>query len=112
MPAGALIAVTTGDISSVTARIQKERWRLIHPPTHLQYFTRASLRHLLEECGFRVVHEEYCGFSRSVSGMVHNLVALRWNRPRAAAWLGPFVPNGLDLYLNLHDIMYIIAERR
>lgn len=111
MPAGALMALTTGDISSLTARIQKERWRLIHPPTHLQYFTRASLCRLLEDCGFRVVHVEYCGFSRSVGGMLHNLVALRGNRPQAA-WLGALVPAGLDLYLNFHDIMYIIAERR
>ena len=112
MPAGGLIAVTTGDISSLTARIQKGRWRLIHPPTHLQYFTRTSLCRLLEDCGFRIVHVEYCGFSRSISGMVQNLVALRWQRPRAAAWLGSLVPAGLDLYLNLHDIIYIIAERR
>ena len=44
--------------------------------------------------------------------MLHNLIALGWSSPRAAAWLRERVPSGLDLYLNLHDIMYIIAERR
>lgn len=112
MPPGALLAVTTGDIGSLNARVQKERWRLIHPPSHLQYFTRASLSRLLNDCGLRVVHVEYCGFSRSVKGMLHNLVALGWNRPRAASWLSALVPSGLNLYLNLYDIMYVIAERR
>ena len=107
VPQGGLIAITTGDISSLNARVQKERWRLIHPPTHLQYFTRASLEHMLTACGFTVVHVEYCGFYRSIAGMLHNL-----NLPRAGEWLRRAAPGGLDLYLNLHDIMYVIAERR
>ena len=112
MPRGALIALTTGDISSATARIQKERWRLIHPPSHLQYFTRASLVGLLERSGFEVRSVEYCGFSRSLRNMLHNLVALRWRRPGLANRLSALVPKRLDLYLNLQDILYVIAERR
>lgn len=112
MPHGALIAVTTGDIGSLNARIQKARWRLIHPPTHLHYFTLHSLTRLLDRCGFRVVHVEYCGVYRSVGGMLHNLVALRGRWPRLGAWLRRTTPSGVDVYLNLHDIMYIIAERR
>lgn len=112
MPAGALLAITTGDIASLNARLQKGRWRLIHPPTHLHYFTRRSLTTLLDRCGYRVIHVEYCGFYRSVGGMLHNLVGLRWHRPRLGAWLRRIAPARLDLYLNLHDIMYIVAERR
>jgi 2-polyprenyl-3-methyl-5-hydroxy-6-metoxy-1,4-benzoquinol methylase len=109
---GARLAITTGDIGSLNARIQKGRWRLIHPPTHLQYFTRTSLSRLLDACGFRVLHVEYCGFYRSIGGMLHNLVALRWKMPRAGSWLGRALPAGADVYLNLNDIMYVIAERR
>jgi hypothetical protein len=112
MPPGSLIAITTGDIGSLNARVQKGRWRLIHPPTHLHYFTRRSLTRLLERCGFSVVHVEYCGVYRSLAGMLHNLIALGWQRPRAARWLQRLVPSGLDVYLNLYDIMYIVAERR
>ena len=109
---GGLVAVTTGDVGSLVARIQRARWRLIHPPSHLQYFTRRSMTTLLDRAGFRVRHIESCGFSRSVRSMVHNVVALRWHRASAAAMLSALVPSGLDLYLNLHDIMYVIAERR
>lgn len=112
MPKGALITVTTGDIGSLNARLQKGRWRLIHPPTHLHYFTRRSLTAMLERCGFRVVHVEYSGFYRSVGGMLHNLVALRWGWPRLGEWLRQVAPADLDVCLNLRDIMYIIAERR
>ena len=106
------MAVTTGDVGSLVARLQKARWRLIHPPSHLQYFTRTSLSRLFEQSGFRVLPVEHCGFHRSLSGMVHNLVGLRWRRPTLGARLGAAIPAGLDLYLNLHDIMYLIAERR
>lgn len=112
MRPGSLIAITTGDIGSLNARLQQGRWRLIHPPTHLHYFTRPSLTRLLDRCGFSVVNVEYCGVYRSVGGMLHNLVARGGQRPRAGAWLRSLVPAGLDMYMNLHDIMYIVAERR
>jgi 2-polyprenyl-3-methyl-5-hydroxy-6-metoxy-1,4-benzoquinol methylase len=112
MPAGSLVAITTGDIGSLNARLKRGRWRLIHPPTHLHYFTRQSLTRLLERCGFFVVNVEYCGVYRSVGGMLHNLVARRWQWPRVGRGLRSVVPASLDVYLNLHDIMYIVAERR
>ena len=52
------------------------------------------------------------GNYRSLAGMLHNLVALRWRWPRLGGWLQRVTPPGLDLYLNLYDIMYIVAERR
>ncbi len=112
MPTGSLIAITTGDVGSLNARIQKGRWRLIHPPTHLHYFTRRSLSQLLDRCGFRVIHVEYCGVYRSLAGMLHNLVSLGWRQRRLGGWLQRAAPPGLDVYLNLHDIMYIVAERQ
>lgn len=112
MAAGALVAITTGDIGSLNARFQKGRWRMIHPPTHLHYFTRQSLIRLLDRCGFDVVHVEHCGVYRSLSGMLHNLATLRWKQPRLGEWFQRTMPKGLDLYLNLYDIMYIVAKRR
>lgn len=109
---GALIAITTGDIGSLNARRQKGRWRLIHPPTHLHYFTKASLSRLLEQSGFTVVHVEYPGMYRSVGGMLHNVVSLQWGWRRLGEALRAMMPSRLDAYVNLYDIMYIVAERR
>ena len=112
MPAGSLLAITTGDIGSFNARFQKGRWRLIHPPTHLHYFTKRSLAELLDRCGFDVIHVEHCGVYRSLAGMLQNVVALRWQWQRTGAWLQRLAPKHLDVYLNLYDIMYIVAKRR
>ena len=67
---------------------------------------------LLDRCGFRVRHVEHCGFSRSLRGMIHNLVQQQTNRANVADLASRLVPASLDLYLNLHDIMYVVAERR
>lgn len=109
---GGLLAITTGDIGSLNARIQRGRWRLIHPPTHLHYFTQASMASLLDRCGFNILHVEHCGMYRSVGGMFHNVVALRWGWRRLGEWLRAMTPARLDAYVNLNDIMYIVAERR
>lgn len=112
MPAGGLVAITTGDIGSLNARVQRGRWRLIHPPTHLHYFTRPSLTQLLERCGFTVVHVEYCGAYRSLAGMLHNLASPAWRAGALGSAILRAVPRELDFYVNLRDIMYIVAERR
>ena len=54
MPKGAVVAVTTRDIGSPVARIRGSGWRQIHPPTHLHYFSIATLSRLLRNCGFEV----------------------------------------------------------
>jgi SAM-dependent methyltransferase len=109
---GSIVALTTGDIGSLMARVRGRRWRLIHPPTHLHYFTRPSVRAMLRRNGFEVLHLEACGFYRSVRNMSHNLLELRSPRLAPAhAWL---VRRGLGkamIYLNLFDIMYVVARR-
>ena len=109
---GAIVALTTGDIGSLNARLRGAEWRLIHPPTHIHYFTRVSITRLLDRFGFDIVRYEHCGFSRSIGAMITavlkgrapKLMRLweRFGRPMASA----------SLYLNLHDIMFVVARRR
>lgn len=109
---GSLLALTTGDIGSPLARLRGRRWRLIHPPTHLHYFTRPSIRAMLRRNGFEVVHLEACGFYRSARNMSHNLLKLR--SPRLTLVHDWLMRRGLGdamIYLNLFDIMYVIARR-
>jgi len=63
---GGLVAVSTGDIGAWMPRLQRGRWRQIHPPTHLWYFSAATLARLLHEVGFRVVHVAHPPFYRSL----------------------------------------------
>ena len=43
----ALLVLTTGDIGSRLARMRGQKWRLIHPPSHLHYFDRVTVTRLL-----------------------------------------------------------------
>lgn len=109
---GALLALTTGDIESLNARLRGAHWRLIHPPTHLHYFSGATLTRLLDNHGFDVVYRRYCGFERSVRNVLHNILVLRYGRERLYEFLRPRWFTRLSFYLNLHDVMYVIARRR
>jgi SAM-dependent methyltransferase len=112
MPSGALLAVTTGDIDSLNARIKKGKWRLIHPPTHLQYFSVATLTKMLEHLGFDVIYHRHCGFYRSFDNVFHNLFVLRGGLPALYAAMQRLGLARRFFYLNLYDIMYVIARKK
>jgi predicted TPR repeat methyltransferase len=112
LPSGGLIAITTGDIESVNARMKGAKWRLIHPPTHVHYFSRRSLSALLSRSGFDVVYNKYCGFYRSLDFIVHNMVALRYGMPRVARAVSRLGVGSVDLFANLYDISYVIGVKR
>jgi SAM-dependent methyltransferase len=109
---GALIAITTGDIGSVNARLKKDKWRLIHPPTHAHYFSKKTLGRMLDDLGFDIIYNRHCGFYRSIGNIAHNIFVPR----KKWGWLnGLMLKSGLaslDFYLNLYDIMYVIARKR
>ncbi len=109
---GGVLALTTGDISSLNARLRRGRWRLIHPPTHVHYFSRGSIARLLDRFGIDVVHVEHCGFSRSIGGMIDGLMRLRWGLGGLPAWLRRQAIARRSLYVNLGDIMYVIGVKR
>ena len=112
MESGALLAITTGDICSLNARIRKDKWRLIHPPTHIHYFSKKTLTNLLDHYGFDVVYTRYCGFYRSIDNIAYNILVLRHEQPRLYKLLKQLKLTEFDFYLNLYDIMYVIACKR
>jgi SAM-dependent methyltransferase len=112
MNPGGIVSLTTGDIGSLVARFRGKRWRQIHPPTHLHYFSKATLIRLLERCGFRVRYCGYEGVYRSADTMAYMILALRHGRPGLHAALKRMGVLDWNLYLNLRDIVFIIAERQ
>jgi SAM-dependent methyltransferase len=52
---GGILAVSTGDIHSLSARIHGRQWSLLTPPWHLFFFSRSTLRRLVEGEGFTVL---------------------------------------------------------
>lgn len=109
---GALLAITTADVESLNSRLRGQSWRMIHPPTHLHYFSAATLTRLLNRYGFDVTYNRYCGFYRSLGNVAYNIFVLRQKNP----WLFKQIERSrltkFGFYLNLYDIMYVIARRR
>ena len=109
---GALLAITTADVESLNSRLRGKSWRMIHPPTHLHYFSAATLTRLLDRYGFDVTYNRYCGFYRSLGNVAYNIFVLRQQNP----WLFKQIERSrltkFGFYLNLYDIMYVIARRR
>jgi hypothetical protein len=97
----ALVAVTTVDASSVVARVRGRTWRQYHPPTHLNYPTRESLRRFFEPRGFRVVWQRAFGYYRPLR---EYLRALGLRCGPASVW-------DLPIFLDLRDTQLVIARR-
>jgi SAM-dependent methyltransferase len=109
---GGVLLLTTGDIESRLARLRGERWRQIHPPTHLYYFSSATLGKALVQAGLQVESISYVGYSRGFRAMIYGLFALPNKKSR---WLYQLLTLGgrLDfpIYLNLYDILLVIAKK-
>src|SRR5690606_16974741 len=54
MRSGGHLSITTGDIGTMVPKIRGKKWRLVHPPTHVHYFSFDSLKALLEKNGFKI----------------------------------------------------------
>jgi len=103
---GGVLALTTGDISSLVARVRGRHWRLICPPHHLHYFSVRTLRKLLSRVGFDVVHISHPRFARTFK----SAVGLSFSSPfvRSALTLGGKLD--FSFSLNTFDLMFVIAR--
>jgi SAM-dependent methyltransferase len=116
LPPRGWLFVTTGDIGSPRARREAARWRMIHPPTHLQYFSRDTVRRFLARHGFEVARVESTPMCRSVHGTLEALKRFGSGplRTASAVALG-LVPapiaKRLRFSVDLGDIMLVCARR-
>lgn len=95
------LIISTGDINSILAKIMGKYWRLIHPPSHIHYFSKYSLIQLLNNYNFKVIDIEYIGLWRSFMQLFDEFFKLKE--------LSKFIPG--SFYLNTFDIMEITAKK-
>lgn len=108
---GGLLAVTTGDIGSLNARIRGEKWRQIHPPTHLHYFSRATLLRLLGKYGFTCEYYGYPGTFISMDTIFYTIFALRRSRRGFYDLLKRTGLLKICFYINCFDLLYVLARK-
>ncbi|HVO32780.1 MAG TPA: class I SAM-dependent methyltransferase [Elusimicrobiota bacterium] len=107
---GGVLALTTGDVESVVARWRGARWRQIHPPSHLYYFSPRTITTALTKSGLRPEKITYPGQYRNFAAMAHKI--LDPLRLRGVARVVT-ANEKLDfpVYLNLFDTMCAIARK-
>ena len=110
---GGVLALTTGDVGSLVARIRGRAWRLYDPPFHLHYFSRSTMTSLLKRAGLEIVEARTAGYHRSLGFILHRVFV--YNKPRplnlvcnVARRVGAA---NLALYLDLRDIMFVVARK-
>ena len=111
---GALF-LTTGDIGSLNARLRGSSWRQIHPPSHVSYFSRATMMRLLEAAGLSVVRIETAAYFHTVYNVLAS-IRLRGGpsgrmADTALRVVGTTVSSRVGFWLNLGDIMFVAAKR-
>ena len=108
---GSLLFITTGDIKSINAKIKGKKWRLIHPPSHVHYFSKKTMKLILEKNGFKVLSIEYCGYYRNFISIFNKIEFLKKYFSFIIKLLKFLKLSNLDIYLNLYDIMFIVAKK-
>lgn len=108
---GALLYITTGDIGSCVARLRGRKWRMIHPPSHLHYFTRSTLSRLLANHGFHVIETRSIGVARSLRQILYSILVLQLGMKRVYKATEAIVPASWGFTLNMFDIMQVTAQR-
>jgi 2-polyprenyl-3-methyl-5-hydroxy-6-metoxy-1,4-benzoquinol methylase len=107
---GGRIYVTTGDFSSLLSHLQGKRWRLIHPPSHLHYFSKSNLTELLQANGFRIIKTEYLPVYRSIRQIFYSLFMLNKSK-NIEDRLIRLIPEKWNIPVNTFDIVFIMAEK-
>jgi SAM-dependent methyltransferase len=113
---GGHLFLTTGDFGSRLARWQGLKWRQIHPPTHLFYFTRPSLKALCRHLGLQVVAFHTVTVHRRVRSALEALARFHPTTAsgRFARLLLVICPRVLldqSVPLNLGDTMLLVARK-
>jgi 2-polyprenyl-3-methyl-5-hydroxy-6-metoxy-1,4-benzoquinol methylase len=116
LPSGGWFFCTTGDIGARIAQRQGPRWRMIHPPTHLQYFSAETMRRFLKRQKLEVVALESTPIYRTLRGSIEctKVLTRGWTRTAARVLdvcIPRFVQERVGFWLDLGDIMFVAARK-
>jgi 2-polyprenyl-3-methyl-5-hydroxy-6-metoxy-1,4-benzoquinol methylase len=108
---GGKLYITTGDISSLVPKIQKNKWRMIHPPSHLHYFSAATLKNLLSKNGFIMDSVSNPPVYRSIKQIYYSLFLLNKKSRRGLKNIFDRIPENWQIPINTDDIMFVTARK-
>jgi len=106
------ILLTTGDIGSLNAWLRGSKWRLIHPPTHLHYFSKTSITQLLNNVGYQNVTFSYPAIWRTAGFIVNAIIGEKPLFRFLKTWIDNIPGASIPVPLNLFDVMLVTAQKR
>lgn len=116
---GGLFCITTGDISARIAQRQGDRWRMIHPPTHLYYFTKKSLEILFERNGLEPIYVSYPAHYRNLGSVLGMMMIDNERKGRsnefirvAAAIADKTRLSNINFGVNTRDIVLMVGRKK
>jgi 2-polyprenyl-3-methyl-5-hydroxy-6-metoxy-1,4-benzoquinol methylase len=111
---GGILALSTGDIGTLSARLAGHRWHLLTPEHHNFFFEMMTLRRILDETGFEVIEARHRASLYSPAHVLYKLGTLGSVKAirSAASRLGRSSLGSLGVPLNLYDIVTVVARRR
>ena len=110
---GGILALSTGDPDSLVARLSGKRWHLLTPRHHNFFFTRPTIRALLERLGFAHRSTLHVGAAYSVRHLaykLHRMVQLP-GLGSLTDRLGRSRMGSVNASVNLLDIVTVIAQK-
>jgi 2-polyprenyl-3-methyl-5-hydroxy-6-metoxy-1,4-benzoquinol methylase len=108
---GGLVVVHTMDIDSPFARLMGGRWPWLME-MHIYYFSRRTLRAMLEQCGFQVLSDRPQGRYLRLGYLMNRVGALMPLVGRPAEWLVTKLGlRGLAMPVNLGDLFTAYARK-
>lgn len=105
------VYITTGDIDALLPRIQRHKWRMIHPPSHLHYFSKNTLTAMLKKEGFEVKFIKYPFVYRSIKQIFYSLFILKKHNNSLLKKIFDLIPERWLIPLNTFDIMFVCAQK-
>jgi SAM-dependent methyltransferase len=111
---GGIIAINTPDTASFIFKILGEKWHLLDPPEHLNYFNSGNIKMLLKKYGFDVIFIGRVGKKFSIRYIFktlkkfHNLSMLK----KIFDYVAVSRIGSLGISINLRDNMFIIARKK
>ncbi len=109
---GGRIALTTGDVSSMLAKLLGKRWRLLTPPSHLTFFSRKGMASLLVKAGFNQIQFRTLGYERSLDFTLFRLLGQK-QYTRLCNYYPALCAKfeSISFRVDLKDIMFVTATK-
>ena len=115
---GGKVALTTGNIDALLPKLRKGGWRMIHPPTHVYYFSPKTISRLMARHGLVVESVKHRSVSRNVGSVLNQLIGNRKaiNKNTALFETGYKLATQTKLHkvnlpINTYDIMEVVAYK-